>query len=72
MRVRNVIMFRILGLKYFKAQWLLHIAYRPFKQERIPRFFHKMYLFHMKAGINSDYNSNKSTNKMQQFHKFIT
>jgi len=42
-------------MRCFKAQWLLYVAYHPLEQEEIPRFFHKMYLFHMKVGINSDY-----------------
>jgi hypothetical protein len=53
--VLNVVMFRILGLKCFKAQWLLYIAYHPLEHEEIPRFIHKMYSFHTMAGINTDY-----------------
>jgi hypothetical protein len=53
--VRNIVMFRILGLKCFKARWLLYVAYHPLEHEGIPRFVHKMYLFHIMSGINSDY-----------------
>jgi hypothetical protein len=51
--VRNVVMFRILDSKCFKAQWLLYVAYHPLEHGEIPRFVKKIYLFHIMAGTNT-------------------